>query len=332
MTFRRALARLSIVSFAIAPACDFPGYYVAIGDAADATSETTNDAVSSFPDATVTLPDGSTCSGHDEDRDGYPDLCDDCPNVADPTQSSSAIGPSCAPPDGFGAGLKRAWFEPFTGSDVIARWPVSPTPADASSFRWSTDGDAIEGGSTSDAIVRYAMGTQGSGASALVLTTIVTITADNGGTAGLMARVSGNAAARQALICAVGAVGGYAVVHTPDTGCGDAACTLTAFASPTSGGTSGAAIAPFPADISRGVGVPIGLRLSITRAATGSVGTIRCQVFDPTAPATLRSPDAAHQIVVDVPASRWLATGEVGVFATNVTARFDSVDALSDGP
>jgi hypothetical protein len=106
---------------------------------------------------------------------------------------------------------------------------------------------------------------------------------------------------------------------------------LTAFASPLSGGTSGAALAPFPSDVSRGVGVRIGLRLSITRTSSTGDGMLRCQVFDPGQPETLLEVDATHQIVVD-PGSRWIDSGEVGVFATGVTARFDSIDALSDAP
>jgi hypothetical protein len=337
MTLPRSRARWIVASIAIASAnasgCDFPDYSVVSSDASDASIDGATDAAVGLPDATVTLADGAVCSGHDEDRDDYPDLCDDCPNVADPAQSSSAIGPACAPPDGFGAGISRAWFEPFTGTTVSARWPASPTPADASSFHQTADGDGIEGGSATDTLLRYAMGTRGSGAAALVLTTVVTILADNGGTAGLMARVSGTEPARQALFCAVGAVGGYAVVHTPTAGCGDSSCVLTAFASPTSGGMSGAALADFPGDVSRGVGVRIGLRLSITRTSSSTGGgTLRCQVFDPGQPETLLEVDAAHQIVVDVPASRWIDSGEVGVFATGVTARFDSIDALSDAP
>jgi hypothetical protein len=60
--------------------------------------------------------DAPPCTGHDEDGDGVPDVCDDCPHVADPAQLDSdgdGVGDACDPDPTTHE--KVVFFDPFTG-------------------------------------------------------------------------------------------------------------------------------------------------------------------------------------------------------------------------
>src|SRR5687767_9623331 len=67
-----------------------------------------------IPDGPYTLPDGRVCTGHDEDKDGVPDDCDNCPNVFNPSQAGDMIGSACAVPPAFIPSPTRLLFDPFT--------------------------------------------------------------------------------------------------------------------------------------------------------------------------------------------------------------------------
>ncbi|HEY0254762.1 MAG TPA: hypothetical protein VGC41_24720 [Kofleriaceae bacterium] len=89
--------------------------------------------------------DGGACTGHDEDGDGIPDACDDCPVDPDPAQTDrdgDGVGDACdVRPDT--AGDKRVMFEPnvdeasshynayfgtyaYPGTDVIRLGQAAP--------------------------------------------------------------------------------------------------------------------------------------------------------------------------------------------------------------
>lgn len=88
--------------------CDAPT--VAVADASPPVDSTPP----YFPDAKRTLADGAICDGHDEDTDGWADVCDTCPGIQDPKQEagSDGIGRACAPPLLAGT-LKRELFDPL---------------------------------------------------------------------------------------------------------------------------------------------------------------------------------------------------------------------------
>lgn len=81
--------------------------------------EVTVDAALDAPPA-PDAPDASPCgpNGHDEDADGIPDACDDCPVDSDPgqdDQDSDSVGDACDPAPGT-PGDTILFFSAFTGS------------------------------------------------------------------------------------------------------------------------------------------------------------------------------------------------------------------------
>ncbi len=65
------------------------------------------------PDA----PDAPRCAGQDEDGDGYPDLCDNCPSVPNPDQANADgddLGDACDPDQPGSPNVQRqAFFDGF---------------------------------------------------------------------------------------------------------------------------------------------------------------------------------------------------------------------------
>ena len=63
--------------------------------------------------AITDTPDAPRCAGPDEDADGYPDLCDNCPSVANPDQANGDgddLGDACDPDQPGFANVQRLSF------------------------------------------------------------------------------------------------------------------------------------------------------------------------------------------------------------------------------
>src|SRR5262249_53274923 len=122
----------------------------------------------------------------------------------------------------------------------------------------------------------------------------------------------------------------------PDTGCAGGACNPVAFGLPDAGSTPEPAQLPIPASIPHTPGSKVGLRASITSGPSGadggsSSGTFECRVFDPPTPSTLQTSDATFALTIPVDSTRWISSGEVGLYAQRAVAQFDSIDILA-GP
>mgnify|MGYP006137394643 CR=1 FL=1 len=61
--------------------------------ASTAVEVSTDETAMDSGDTSYTLPDGKECKGHDEDFDGVPDNCDNCPNVFNPGRASLNFSP-----------------------------------------------------------------------------------------------------------------------------------------------------------------------------------------------------------------------------------------------
>lgn len=298
----------------------------------------TEAAVDAVPEA-YTLPDGRVCSGHDEDGDGVPDNCDNCPNVKNPDQAGGAIGTACLPASPFIApsSASRLLFDPFRS---LSSW--KPAGTGAGVFVEGLDGDSFLGGTTADGDLRFVFDKIGAGTSAVVLTTEISLLEDGGtGSAGTLLRVTSDF---RFYLCALSLKNGFAVARTPDivapatTACTGGPCAPVAFAVP--GGDSGpvAAQAPIPAAIvPKAAGETIGLRASITSGAatTGDAASVthelECRVFNPRDPSTLLTKDPAYALRVVIPVSKLYANGEIGLYTQRARASFASVDVLT-GP
>ncbi|MBK7400710.1 MAG: thrombospondin type 3 repeat-containing protein [Myxococcales bacterium] len=303
--------------------------------AGDADPEVATD---SAPDV-YTLPDGRTCTGHEEDGDGVPDSCDNCPNVKNPGQEGGAIGTACLPAEPFisASAANRLLFDPFRS---LSSWKA--VGAGAGQFVEGLDGDSFLGGTTADGDLRFVFNKIGAATGAVVLTTEIANLEDAGGSAGVLLRVTSDF---RFYICALSLVNGFAVARTPDivapatTACSGGPCAPVAFAIPGVGDAGPkAAQAAIPKDVLPvKVGDTVGLRASITTAtpaggdAAGTVYELECRVFNPRVPSTLLTKDPAYALKVTIPVSKLYANGEVGLYAQKSRASFTSVDVLS-GP
>src|SRR5262245_8048868 len=86
------------------------------------------------------FPDGRVCAGHDEDGDGFPDECDDCPGIPNADQHLGAleVGDACVALAPFAA-KNRLLFDSFVAFDA---WSVVPPTG---SFTPSSN-DSVTGG------------------------------------------------------------------------------------------------------------------------------------------------------------------------------------------
>lgn len=309
---------------ALAASCTWE--YSASSVVEDAAVDVVEDTATEAAGDSYTLPDGRVCTGHDEDGDGVPDDCDNCPNVANPDQAGGAIGTACAPSSAFITDASRLLFDPFRS------FAWSTFGAGAGAFGAGTDGDSVKGGSTG-VDLPFAVAATGAGSSAVVVTTTVTITeetSDNPGPgAGILLRVNSDPS-RRFFLCGVSTVSGFAVQRAPDGGCNGGVCAPVTFTVPDSDGGVTTAQLPIPADVPHAIGATIGLRASATTSLGdgGILGDIECRVFDPKRPETLQSTESKYAIKVTAGGSRWLASGEVGLYAQRAKAVFGSVDAL----
>lgn len=277
-------------------------------------------------DSGYVLADGRVCTGHDEDGDGVPDECDNCPNVANPDQAGGAIGTACAASKAFITDATRLLFDPFRSFTWIA------AGSGAGVFGPGTDADSVVGGSTG-VDLPFAVAATGAGASAVVVTTTVTITeetSDNPGPgAGVLLRVSSDAS-RKFFLCGVSTVSGFAAQRAPDGGCSGGVCAPVTFTVPGADGGTSAAQLPLPAELPHKIGDVIGVRASATTSLGdgGILGDFECRVFDPKKPSTLSSTDPAWAVKVTAGGAKWLSSGEVGLYAQRAKAIFGSVDVL----
>lgn len=286
-----------------------------------------------------TLPDGRVCSGHDEDGDGVPDNCDNCPNVKNPDQAGGAIGTACLPASPFIApsSAGRILFDPFRS---LSSW--KPAGTGAGVFVEGLDGDSFLGGTTADADLRFVFNKIGAATSAVVVTTEIAVLEDGGtGSAGVQLRVTGDF---RFYLCALSLKNGFAVARTPDivapatTACTGGPCAPVAFAVPGGdGGPVAAQAAIPPAILPKSAGETIGLRASITSGAAvaGDAASVthelECRVFNPRDPSTLLTKDPAYALKVVIPVSKLYPNGEIGLYAQRARASFGSVDVLT-GP
>ena len=331
-------------------ACTWPDYVAQDNfDGGNTTDSTTGDVPVgdgphdgvSINDVSYTFPDGRTCVGHDEDGDGIPDQCDNCPNVSNAAQGTGDIGAACAPSASFITSPTRILFDPFHTFGAWKAFPaatgydagVSGVVDDAGFFSEDKDNDSFLGGTLTDteptgtpAVLHFATGSTGAAGSSATVTTVLTIQQENAGNAGVLLRITGDP--ERFYVCAVSTDGSFAAAHVLDTGCNGGPCAPVAFVYPDAGSTQAA----LPKSVPHGLGDLIGIRASVTTGGGGTTsGTLECRVFDPTNPATLQSSDPSFAIKVDVTTSRWLPTGEVGLYAQRAKAQFFSVDVLA-GP
>ncbi|GAC1362621.1 MAG: hypothetical protein NVSMB47_14660 [Polyangiales bacterium] len=316
--------------------CAWPDFVALAGDAAVAETtpdfgvvETSSDVVvdttPSDTPASYTLPDGRVCTGHDEDGDGIPDQCDNCPNVANPAQGPKDVGDLCAASPGFiTPPSTRLIFDPLM---TLSNWSSFGTPATGGGgvFAVDKDGDSLLGGTTVDFDFRFIVGKTGAGLSATVATTLLAVREDDSGSAGILLRVSSDP--KHFIVCAVSTgANGFAAAHAPDAGCTGGPCNPIAFPLTLADGGVAAAQLPIPTDLPHKLGDVIGLRASIVKNDTA--GAFECRVFDPKNPGTLQSADPKYAVRVDVPSSRWLAGGEVGLYSQKAKTQFLSIDVL----
>jgi hypothetical protein len=299
-------------------------------ETSDETMEETSTDTGPF-----TLPDGRVCTGHDEDNDGVPDECDNCPNVSNPSQAGGAVGEACAPGSAFITAPSRLLFDPFKS---FSAW--KPYGSGSSIFALGDDMDSVVGGSAlaSECMkldggaemcnLPYLLGSTGAGMSAVVATSVMTVTEEASGSAGLVMRAFGTP--KRFYVCAVSVTNGFAVARAPDAGCDGGLCAPITFTMPLSDGGTGAAQLPIPSDVPHGIGIPIGIRASVTVSMGdgGILGDIECRVFDPKKPETLTSTDPKYAIKITAGGTRWFPSGEVGVYAQRSKATFSSIDVL----
>jgi hypothetical protein len=103
-------------------ACTAPEVRAIAVDSGTAVADVAVESAVDAHEDTYRLNPEATCSGHDEDRDGFPDRCDTCPSIANPGQAAEAetqpkyvsVGRDCYPGAGFESATKRVLFDPFT--------------------------------------------------------------------------------------------------------------------------------------------------------------------------------------------------------------------------
>ncbi len=332
-THQRTFAVIAVMAigglcgWGLAIGCTFPEYTTdLVVDSAPATDSGKTETVTEVADtAPYVLPDGRVCTGHDEDHDGVPDECDNCPNVANADQSGGAIGDGCKPSSAFIPAPVRLLFDPYTS---LGSWTSFGT---GNLFELDGDRDSLVGGTKSDNDLRYVVGKTGAGASAIVITSVITLREEGDlGSAGIIVRVTSD---KRFYICAISSVNGFAAARAPDTGCTGGPCdAVVTFALPNpDGGTAIPAQFSFPPDVPHAIGDPIGLRVSVSGGTTGDAGgggEFECRVFDPKKPTTLLSSDTRYSVKITVGASKWLSTGEIGAYARRARAQVHSLDVL----
>jgi len=308
------------------------GWEYAVAEDGDASPADTgqSEVSEAASDGTVVLPDGRVCKGHDEDQDGIPDECDNCPNVGNPgqeTSGGSVVGSACTPSASFVPSPSRLLFDPFRS---LAEW--KSYGSGTSAFQVGPDSDSVVAGSVTGEELPFVAASSGAGTSAVVATTTLTITDEAAtapvGSAGLLLRINGDPDKRF-YVCVVGFRAGFAIAWTPTTGCNGGVCDVKTFAAAVDGGTV-AYQAAIPTDIPHAMGDTVGLRASVVSTATdGGFNTdIECRVFDPKRPSTLTSTAPQYAQKITVGGARSFPAGEIGLYARRARVSFGSIDLL----
>lgn len=322
--------------------CSFPDYTTGdvtadAGDAGDGSVDTGKLDTGPVDTGPYILGDGRVCSGPDEDGDGVPDECDNCPNIPNQGLAGKDVGDACNSPILNLSGLttRLAW-DPFSTFTAGTTWNYFG-PVDGA-FTLGADKSSILGGSAVDTSLRFISGPIGAsaGSSGVAVTAVMSIQAEGGSlpNAGVIARVEG-ATGKQFFLCGVGAGVGYFYLLRTATGttCDGGACNVNAFTY--DGGTANTSQLPFPADVPHGLNDKIGVRITVT-AGGGDGGTtpgdVECRVFNPNAPSALLAGDPKYAMKLAVaPSSRWIASGDVGAYASGSKVQLHSMDILK-GP
>jgi hypothetical protein len=328
--------------------CSFPSYTTGDlnadgGDGGDGSVDTGPIDTGPVDTGPYILGDGRVCSGPDEDGDGVPDECDNCPNIPNPGLAGKDVGDACnSPLLNLGGLTTRLAWDPFHTFSTTSWNYFGPSDG---AFALGPDNNSIIGGSTTDepdgggsSNLRFISGPIGAsaGSSSVAVTAVISILAEGGSlpNAGVIARVDG-ASGKQFFLCGVGAVGYFRLLRTSGTGgtCDGGPCAVNAFNY--DGGTGNTSQLPFPADVPHGLNDKIGIRITVT-AGTGdggvNPGDVECRVFNPNAPSTLLASDPKYAMKLTIaPSSRWIASGDVGAFASGSKLQIHSMDILK-GP
>ncbi len=318
------MPRLLLASFAslVSVSCNAPTVELL---ARDATIETTPDTTPEdgatdayvFPDAELELPDGRVCRGHDEDGDGTPDECDDCPNVPLETNtfSQTQVGSACAAFAPFAEATTRTFFDPFLKDST--NWARI---GDLNAIKVRAElPDVFSGGGGFASLNFSVVGALQVGTRPVVTTTtLLDFGGMNGvGVAGLLARASLDA--RSFIGCAfMPQPRRFVIVRTPGAGCprDKPDCELVTLASKEV--PPELDIAPFER--------PAGLRMSVKDTPEG--GLVECRIFLAGVAATLNdAPKFA--LTLAIPQADWPPSGAIGVFTRSTKAYFGSLDVLT---
>jgi hypothetical protein len=267
----------------------------------------------------VFFADGAPCRGHDEDHDGIPDLCDDCPGIYNPAPGQIVgrlpVGTLCnaLPSDGFAfdrAG-KRLFFDAFT--DYASDWKSSG--GGVAAFVIGDDNDSMEGG-TGDDDFRYLVRRAAAGAGTTVATTVVhALGGFKSPLAGVLVRAIGDP--KHFYMCFVGN-GRFGVLTTPPGGCTGGPCAYTVLSDK-----------PVPLELS--AEPESGLRISVSTGALPAVsGRVECLIFHSAQPLSLHNGDERYVVRVDLDETSWIPSGEVGLATLNYRTRFAWLDVLSE--
>lgn len=277
-------------------------------DGGDAAAEDTAPYV--FPDARRELADGGLCQGHDEDGDGWPDECDDCPNLPDPEQGKSplsALGSLCTPSPPFESATKRVFFDPFVR--LGSKWVVGG--GEGAFTVGDRQPDLLSGGRAyrelQVAVARLGLGNR---------TTVATLPVSRrlgigGCSMGIVARVSADLATFFA--CGISSET-FVLLRTPKGGCAVGEdCALVELAFKT---------IPRLVDRDR-----VGVRFSVADTPTG--GRLECRLYALDNLVTLSADPSQYVLGLDVAQADWLAGGDVGVYARWTEASLPSIDVIA---
>jgi hypothetical protein len=293
----------------------------------DATSADTTLDVEAGPDGDPTvIIDGSVCTGHDEDLDGIPDRCDDCPGFSNKEQKLGAleIGNACASLASgdlpFDRASHRLFFDPFL--DFDRRW--TRFGGGEAAFDIDSSGDRMGGGTALDSDFRFLL-TNTELHGVVVVSTVVERSYGIGGdqSSGILLRATGSP--KQFLYCYRGQRGPdfvFGVATSPPPGCSGGTCTPVFF--PTS-----FKVAPSEIDVSSEDAL-IGLRASVSGGDGATQASIECRIFDPNVKHSVHNADPRYVVRVDLTDPLWLSSGSVGLAAQLTNSRFHWMEVLVD--